>query len=125
MRGGTFLAWGIVVSERSYLSKALASPQKRWVSSSSDRILSASNADGNCDSPSISNYRAVLQREIIGKKMTLADDPAAMNRMIDDFYIPVYTYLKSQLDRHSKKHKGQETRSLLFLGVSAPQVRQS
>ena len=123
MRGRTFLAWGIVVSERAYLSKALASPQKRWVSSSSDRILSASKSDGCYDNPLISTYRMVLQREIVAKKMTLADDPAAMNRMIDDFYIPVYTYLKSQMDSHSKKHNGQEIRPPLFLGVSAPQVR--
>ena len=117
------MAWGIVVSERAYLSKALASPQKRWVSSSSDRILSASKSDGCYDNPLISSYRTVLQREIVAKKMTLADDPAAMNRMIDDFYIPVYTYLKSQMDSHSKKHNGQEIRPPLFLGVSAPQVR--
>ena len=115
MRGKTLLAWGVVSAHSTFYLKALTSSQSRLLSTARGKHLEANKRDSN-DIPLL-DYRAVLEREIDSKKMTLAGDPVALNKMIDNFYIPVYSYLKKQLDDHSKS-----TKTPLFIGVSAPQV---
>lgn len=120
MRGKTLLAWGVVSAHSTYFSKALTSSQSRLLSATRGKHLESDTRDTN-DLPLL-DYRAVLEREIASKKMTLAGDPVALNKMIDNFYIPVYSYLKNQLNDHIHMTKNETSRSPLFVGVSAPQV---
>ena len=62
-------------------------------------------------------YKRVLTDEINRKKLTLAGDQVALDRMINDFYVPVYLYFKNLLD---KRDAGSHSRPL-FIGISAPQ----
>ena len=59
----------------------------------------------------------MLTDEINRKKLTLAGDQVALDRMMDDFYVPVYLYFKNLLD---KRDAGSHSRPL-FIGISAPQ----
>ena len=120
MRGKTLLAWGVVSAHSTYFSKALTSSQSRLLSAARAKNLESNKHDSS-DLPML-DYRAVLEREIDSKKMTLAGDPVAMNKMIDNFYIPVYSYLKKQLQDHIDLSKNESSPSPLFIGVSAPQV---
>jgi hypothetical protein len=122
MKGKTFLAWGIVAVERSYITKAFLLSQSRWASSGIQRFSRTNKPVVDADESTLSGYRSTLEKEIIEKNMTLATNPVALNRMIDDFYIPVYHYLKSQVDEHHGRFRSDESCPPLFIGVSAPQV---
>lgn len=122
MKGKTFLAWGIVAVERLCTTKAFVLSQSRWVSSGSHKFSRSNKAVVDLDESTLSGYRSTLEKEIVKKKMTLATNPAALNRMVNDFYIPVYHYLKSQLDDHVEKFNSEKTCPPLFIGISAPQV---
>lgn len=61
-------------------------------------------------------YKRVLTDEIKKKKLTLASDQVALDRMVDDYYVPVYLYFKRLLEQHRTNH-----RQPLFIGISAPQ----
>ena len=68
------------------------------------------------------NYKQVLKGEINRKKMSLAGDAVMLDRMMDDFYVPVYVYIKSILDRRQSQINTATTKHQpLFIGISAPQ----
>ena len=85
MRGKTFLAWGVVSAHSTYFSKALTSTQSRLLCTTRGKHLESDTRDTN-DLPLL-DYRAVLEREIASKKMTLASDPVALNKMIDNCHL--------------------------------------
>jgi hypothetical protein len=122
MKGKTFLAWGIVAVERSCTTKAFLLSQNKWASSGIQRFSRTNKPTVDADESTLSGHKSTLEKEILEKNMTLATNPVAMNRMIDDFYIPVYHYLKSRVDEHEGRFHSEESCPPLFIGVSAPQV---
>jgi hypothetical protein len=122
MKGKTFLAWGIVAVERSYTTKAFLLSQSRLATSGIQRFSRSDKPAVDAEESTLSGYRSTLEKEIVAKNMTLATNPAALNKMINDFYIPVYHYLKSQVDDHEGRFRSEESCPPLFIGVSAPQV---
>lgn len=122
MKGKTFLAWGFVAVERSYTTRAFLLSQSRWSSSGIQRFSRSNKPAVDADESTLSGYRSTLEKEILEKKMTLATNPVALDRMINDFYIPVYHYLKSQVDEHEGRFRSEKSCPPLFIGVSAPQV---
>ena len=69
----------------------------------------------------INNYKHVLRGEINRKQMSLAGDAVMLDRMMDDFYVPVYIYIKGILDRHQSQTNTATSHQPLFIGISAPQ----
>lgn len=119
MRGRTILAWGIVAIDRAYLIKSHSLSQNRLFTTAAGK--SSASLRMSVRTETSAQYRTFLEKEIREKKMTLASDEAALNRMISDFYIPVYSYIKKQLDGHIAKFNDDD-RPPLFIGISAPQV---
>ena len=74
------------------------------------------NPDG-----SFNHYKQVLRDEINRKKMSLAGDAVMLDRMMDDFYVPVYIYIKGILDRRQSQSNTITSDQPVFIGVSAPQ----
>ena len=123
MKRIAILGWSILTLSRAYILNTNMFAQTRILSSLTRRTAQTLRMSYSSNVPANTDIRAFLEKEIRQKKMTLASDPIAMNRMINDFYIPVYTYLSSQLQEHNDKVKEGMVRTPLFIGISAPQVR--
>ena len=71
------------------------------------------------------HYKRVLGDEIRRDKQrwsSLAADAVALERQMDDFYVPVYIYLNNVLDQHIATTSSSITNKRpLFVGISAPQ----
>ena len=74
------------------------------------------STDGSFD-----HYKQVLREEINRKKMSLAGDAVMLDRMMDDFYVPVYMYIKGILDRRQSQINTITNNQPVFIGISAPQ----
>ena len=122
MKGTNILAWTFVAIDRAYFSKSYIFSQNRLFVAAIERSSPSKRMSQMVDTTAQSQYRVFLEKEIREKKMTLAADDVALSIMINNFYIPVYNYLKAQLDDHTEKFKGQKMRPPLFIGISAPQV---
>ena len=123
MKGSNILAWSFVAIDRAYFSKSYILSQNRLFGAAIERSSFSARMSQRVDTNAESQYRTFLEKEIREKKMTLAADDVALNKMISDFYISVYNYLKAQLDDHTEKFKDQKMRPPLFVGISAPQVK--
>ena len=53
--------------------------------------------------------------------MSLAGDAVMLDRMMDDFYVPVYMYIKGILDRRQSQINTITNNQPVFIGISAPQ----
>ena len=124
MKRIAILGWSILTISRAYILNTNMFARARIISSLTRRTVQTLRMSHSSNVPANADIRAFLEKEIRQKKMTLASDPIAMNRMINDFYIPVYTYLSSQLQEHNDKVKEGMVRTPLFIGISAPQVRE-
>ena len=124
MKRIAILGWSILTISRAFILNTNMFAQTRILSSITRRTAQTLRMSYSSNVPANTDIRAFLEKEIRQKKMTLASDPIAMNRMINDFYIPVYTYLSSQLQEHNDKVKERMVRTPLFIGISAPQVRE-
>ena len=124
MKGMTILGWSIATISKAYLTNSYSLAHNRVFTSINKRGLRTTRMSFSSDVSAQSNYRAILEKEVHEKQMILAENPVALARMINDFYIPVYTYLKDQLQEHDNKFSSEEAdiRQPLFIGISAPQV---
>ena len=66
-------------------------------------------------------YKQVLREEINRKKMSLAGDTVMLDRMMEDFYVPVYMYIKGILDQRQSQFNTATSNQPVFIGISAPQ----